>query len=126
MLEEKFNTATFESAIVGDSRPFNAVQITHSSPAIGGMRISVIAVSDDAYPSNLETATKTIMENGEYIAEIIYPESHYDKKHDDYRCKTKYAALSKSDVQNIEAVDYDPSNDAAYAREILKLFADKI
>ena len=94
-LQELFDSATFESLIIGDDRPFNAKNITwQSHPYINGYRVDVVERVD----------------KGIVIAEIV---------EDGER---RFEEVSKEKLEQILAIEYDPYNDASFSHDLLKIF----
>ena len=97
-LEKQFDTATFESGIMGCTREFNAVLLTdHSYPRINGRSVSVLCKKG-----------KNILEYSDTSSEQRY----------------KYAVLNDEQAARFTNIDYDPCRDASYAESLLETYAN--
>ena len=97
-LERQFDTATYESGYEGCTKKFNSVVITdHSYPYLNGAMVTVIC------------------KNGKNILELVDCSS--------MRPCYKYAVLTNEQAQLFANVEYDPYNDATYARALLDIYA---
>ena len=99
-LSKLFDSATFESGIVGIDTPFNAINHTSVAyPSLNGRSASV-----------LEVDGIIILERQERTPGAI---------------KCTYKELDRAQLAEIKTIEYDPYNDALYARTLLD-FADAI
>lgn len=98
-LESLFDSATFESNIVGNDAPYNAHKLTHSGPYVLSQNVTVI--ERDALVI-LERVTNANFKN-EYA----------------------YAELDAGQAAEVTAIDFDPYDDAGYMLTLIS-FAESI